>query len=269
VLALGWFTHIERGANSPGVNPWIPHLLDRHRVILYDGRGTGLSDRGIEDFSLDAKLRDLEAVVEAAGLGHFALYAISAGGPTAIAYTARHPGRVTRLALYGSFVSLDCRPGDLERWGSLVPAVRAGWGEDNPAFRQVFTSLFMPDGDEVSMRMFNEYQRLSATPEDAARFIESLLDTDVTDAARTIRVPVLVTHLRGDEIVPYECGREIAALVPGAKLHTIEGRNHAMITRQPVEELQRVTGEFFAAGLQEAASVRRPDPGSSNLREPR
>lgn len=250
VIVLGWFTHIERGANSPGFNPWVPGLIERHQVVLYDGRGTGLSDRDIRDFSLDAKVRDLEAVVEAARLERFALYAISAGGPTSIAYAVRHPERVTRIAFFGSFLHLDCPPGHIERWHAMVPAMRIGWGEDNPAFRQVFTSLFMPDGGEVEKRVFNEFQRVAASPDDAANFVASIAGTDVREMATQVHAPVLVAHLRGDQIVPYECGREVAARIPGAKLTTLEGRNHAVVDPQEVLAISRTVSGFFDADLQ-------------------
>jgi class 3 adenylate cyclase/pimeloyl-ACP methyl ester carboxylesterase len=251
VLVLGWFTDLEKGSNSPGMNPWIDGLLEEHRVVLYDGRGFGLSDRGIEDFSLDAKLRDLEAVVEAIGLDRFAIYAISAGGPTSVAYAARHPERVTRIAFYGSFLSLDSEPRNLERWRAFPPLVRSSWGEDNPAFRQLFTSLFMPDGDETSFRVFNEMQRVSANANDAAGFIASLSEADVRALAPTIHVPVLVVHMEGDQIVPFTLGRDIAARIPGARLVGLDGNNHAPVPREAERfaELSRLMSDFFAADL--------------------
>jgi len=251
LLVLGWFTDLEKGSNSPGMNPWVQGLLEEHRVVLYDGRGFGLSDRGIEDFSLDAKVHDLEAVVEAADLDRFAIYAISAGGPTAIAYAARHPDRVTRVAFYGSFLCMDSEPRNLERWRSFPALVRSSWGEDNPIFRQLFTSLFMPDGDETSFRIFNEMQRVSANAADAAGFIASLPETDVRALAPMIRVPVLVVHMRGDQIVPFTLGRDIAARIPGARLVGLDGNNHVPVAgnAEGFAELSHLMSEFFAADL--------------------
>jgi class 3 adenylate cyclase/pimeloyl-ACP methyl ester carboxylesterase len=249
VIVLGWITHLERGLFSPGLNFVVqPSLLERHRIVLYDGRGTGLSDRDIDDFSLDAKVRDLEAVVEAAGLDRFAIYAVSAGGPTSVAYAVRHPERVTRIAFYGSFLWMGGVPGNLERWKTFPALVRVSWGEDNPAFRQLFTTLFMPEGDEMTMRFFNELQKVSATPEDAAGFIGSLGETDVRELAPRIRAPVLVAHRSGDQIVPYGLGREIAALIPSARLVTLEGVNHAYLAseREAIGELGRAMTDFLA-----------------------
>jgi pimeloyl-ACP methyl ester carboxylesterase len=257
VLILGWFTHLEQGANSPGLNLWAPALLPRHRIVQYDGRGSGLSDRGISDFSLEAKLRDLEAVIAATGLERFALYAVSAGGPTAIAYAVRNPERVTRIAFYGSFASFAAAGRrNLERWKSFPQLVRTSWGEDNPAFRQLFTSLFMPESDALSIRMFNEFQRMAATPEDAAAFIESLIDTDVTPLAPRIRVPTLVVHVRGDQVVPFALGREVAALVPGSRLVGIEGPNHMIMSDDAAyQQFEQAIAGFFAADVEDSPAA--------------
>jgi pimeloyl-ACP methyl ester carboxylesterase len=232
VMVLGWFTHLERGANSPGFNPWTPPLLPKHRVVQYDGRGSGLSDRGVSDYSLEAKLRDLEAVVAAAGLDRFGLSAISAE--------------------------------NLQRWRSLPPLVRASWGDDNPAYRQLFTSLFMPEADEISVRTFNEFQRISATPDDAAAFIEAMIEIDARELAPRVRAPTLVVHVRGDRAVPFSLGREIASLVPGARLVGLEGSNHVMGIRDAGwTELQEVMAGFFEADLTIAGQAGPPEGGSS------
>ena len=248
VVVLGWFTHLEE-TTGPGWNVWAPRLVEDHRVVQYDGRGTGLSDRDVGDMSLEGRVRDLEAVVEAAGLDRFALYAISSGGSTAVSYAVRHPERVERIAFYGSFLRLDGVPGNLERWRSFPSMVRVGWGADNPAFRQLFTSLFMPDGSDLEMRVFNHMQKVAATPSDAARFIEALLEIDVRDRAPRVRAPVLVAHVRGDQIVPYGLGRELASLIPGARLVTFEGRNHMLFSADAAfDDLNETLAKFFAGG---------------------
>jgi len=174
-------------------------------------------------------VRDLEAVTEALKLERFSIYAISMGGPTAIAYAARHPEKVSRIVLYGSYARLIRDVQDRQKWEAMITLIRTGWGSDNPAYRQMFTSLFMPDGSEVDQRLFNEMQRVAATPEDAAAFVSMGLDIDVRDLARQIHVPTLVAHVRGDQVVPFDLGRELAALVPGARLVVIEGRDHASV----------------------------------------
>jgi len=128
-----------------------------------------------------------------------------------------------------------------------VTLVRTGWGSDNPAYRQMFTSMFMPDGSDIDMRFFNEMQRISANPEDAAAFIAAGLTIDVTALAPYVQVPTLVIHRRGDAIVPFELGREIASLIPGARLLPLEGNNHVMLPNEPeVEQLNRALEDFLA-----------------------
>jgi pimeloyl-ACP methyl ester carboxylesterase len=243
VVVLGWATHLERG-----FNPWVHGLLDAHRVVLYDGRGTGLSDRGIDDFSLEARVRDLEAVVEAAGLDRFGILAVSAGGPTSVVYATKHPERVERIAFYGSFLWIGVKPDHYEMWKSFPPLVRSSWGKDNPVFRQLFTNLFFPDGDELTLRFFNEFQRMAMEPEDAANFIGTLLEIDVRPLAPDLDVPVLVVHRRGDQVVPYELGLDIAARIPRAKLVGMDGNNHAprLDERDAVNELSALMQGFFA-----------------------
>jgi pimeloyl-ACP methyl ester carboxylesterase len=247
VIVLGWFTHLESGLSSPGRNPFVPTLLEGHQVVMYDGRGFGLSDRGLDDYSLEARVRDLEAVVDALGLERFGIVALSAGGSAAIAFAALHPERVSRLYLYGTFVRMSEESRSQIR--SLVPLVRSSWGQDNPAFRQVFTSLFMPEADEFTMRLFNDMQRVAATPSDAAAFLDTLVDVDARAYAPRVKAPTLVSHLRGDAIVPFESGREVASLIPGARLLSIEGKNHAFLLGDPAAKIIRESmREFHAAG---------------------
>lgn len=246
VNVIGWFTHLEHGLNSPAFS-LAPRLEGDRLYVRYDGRGTGLSDRQIQDYSLEARVADLEAVVDALGLDRFAIYAQSAGGPPAIAYDARHPGRVTRMVIYGSFARIADGPERLALMRSLPPVIRTGWGQDTPAFRQIFTSLFMPDRDEVTIGVFNEFQRLAAMPEDAARFMEAQLAIDVRDLASQVRVPVLVIHQRGDLMIPYRLGRELATLIPDARLLTLDGNDHALAPRSPEGRRMLAAAEEFLA----------------------
>lgn len=253
IAVLGWVTHLERGYGSPQFNFWSPGMVERHRLVQYDGRGSGLSDRGLGDYSLENKLKDLEAVIEAAGLERFALYGISAGGAVAIAYAVRHPERVSKLIFYGSFARLTTLPGQQDQWRAFVPLVRGGWGSDNPAFRQLFTQLFMPDGSDEDVRFFNEIQRLGMSADDAADFIKALPEIDVTALAPQVRVPTLVIHKRGDAIVPFENGRELASLIPGARLLTIDGNNHAPAPgSREWNQITQALQDFVAADTEQA-----------------
>jgi pimeloyl-ACP methyl ester carboxylesterase len=138
-------------------------------LLRYDERGCGLSDWNVNDFSFEAWVRDLEAVVEASGVERFPLIGISQGGPIAIAYAARHPEKVSHLILYGSYargkLKRDLAPEKIEEVETLIKLIRLGWGQENPAFRQVFASMFIPDGTLEQYRQFNDLQRASASPE--------------------------------------------------------------------------------------------------------
>ena len=245
VRVLGWFTHLELEGEFPVWRGVHEGLSARHLLVRYDGRGMGLSDRDVSDFSLEAKVRDLEAVVDALNLPRFALLGTSEGGPTAIAYTVRHPKRVSRLILYGSFPGgLPPTPERQERFQAMVTLTRHGWGQDNPAFRQMWTGVFIPDADAEQIRWFNEMQKVSATPEGVVALLSALGTVDVRELLPRVKVPSLVIHRRGDAAVEFERGRELATLIPGARFLPLEGRNHVILVDEPESEafLQAVEG---------------------------
>jgi class 3 adenylate cyclase/pimeloyl-ACP methyl ester carboxylesterase len=238
VQVLGWLTHLERGLSSPmyDAGDTLGTLSAKHLLVRYDGRGSGLSDRNVSDISLDARVRDLEAVVTALGLQRFAIHALSAGGPTAITYAARHPERVTRIVFTSSFARAGFAVGsaDRARYDAIVQLMRAGWGDESNAYRNVFTTLISPDADSVQLRVMSQFLKIANNGNDASRMLESLLDADTSDLARSLRLPVLVLHNRGDALVPFEGGgRDVAALVPGARLVVLDSRNHMVVPGEP------------------------------------
>jgi pimeloyl-ACP methyl ester carboxylesterase/class 3 adenylate cyclase len=224
VVVPGWVTHIEHGFNSPVFDPLTPRLSAHHQVVRYDQRGTGVSDRNAGDLSLDGRVRDLEAVVDAIGAPRVALYGASTGGPPAILYTARHPDQVTRLALLGTFA----RKNEDERAQArlLAAAARTGWGRDHATIRKLISLNMLPEADEIGLQGLNELQRVAVEPEVAARFLELAAEIDVRDAARGIAVPTLILHVEGDRVTPFESGRELASLIPNARFVALPGINH-------------------------------------------
>ncbi|MGA2284726.1 MAG: alpha/beta fold hydrolase [Dehalococcoidia bacterium] len=239
VRIMAWFTHLEVEWENPLGRYSIDACSRFFRLIRYDGRGMGLSDRQVNDYSLEAQLRDLEAVVDDLGLDRFALHGISQGGATAIAYAVRHPDRVTHLILYGSYArmswALDTQEG---RQGleAMLTLIRQGWDSDLPAYRQFFTSLFMPDADPESIRQFNELQRVSTSAENAAALISAMAEIDVRHLLPQVTVPTLVAHRRGDTMVPFGAGRELATGIPGARFLPMQGRSHTLLPGDPVIE---------------------------------
>jgi len=229
VRVLGWLTHLEYESENPRWRRLYEGMAARFTYARYDGRGMGLSDRDVPDISIDAFVHDLEAVVDALGFERVALFGVSQGGPTAIMYAVRHPERVSHLIIYGSAVS---PPWPEDQRDTMLSLIRQGWGSDVPAHRQFFTGLFMPDGDMEAIQAFNEMQRVSASADNVVAMLTAGLERlpDPAEVLPNVSVPTLVIHRRGDAIVPFEFGREIAAGIPGAQFLPLEGRNHAMLS---------------------------------------
>ncbi len=236
VKTANWLNHLEFDWQSPIWRHMLHALAAEHQLVRYDARGNGLSDWDVEEFSLPAFVTDLECVVEAAGLERFALYGMSQGCAVAIAYSLLHPEKVSHLILYGGFIQGKRRrgsPQDIEQADALLTLMRQGWGQDNPAFRQIFTSLFIPDGTSEQMQWWNDLQRKTTTPENAARLRRAVDDIDISDMLPRVSVPTLVMHCRDDAVQPFEEGRRLAAGIPGARFVALEGRNHVILEGDP------------------------------------
>jgi len=237
VRAAHFLTHLEFELHTPVWRPWLAEYSRDHTLIRYDQRGCGLSDRDAADVSLDAQVSDLEAVVDATGLVRFPLFGASQGGAIVVAYAARHPERVSRLLIHGGYargpLKRNPTPAQQREAAMMIDLIRLGWGRENPAYRQVFTSLFIPDSTAEEAASFNELERTSTTPECAARLVASFGPIDVTALAPLVRCPTLVTHVRNDARVPFEEGRLVASLIPGARFVPLDGRNHVLLKREP------------------------------------
>jgi len=236
VRAATWLTHLEYDWQSPVWRHWLEGLGRRHTVIRYDERGCGLSDRELGELSLEQQLGDLEAVVDSAGVERFALLGVSGGGFASVAYAARHPERVSHLVLYGASARGRRRRDDADaadRAELLLRIIRLAWDDPTPLFRQVFTSMFLPDGTPQQLAWFDELQQASTTGEIAAALRRAREALDVTGMAEQVRVPTLVLHARDDEAVPFAEGRLLATLIPGARFVPLESRNHILLEREP------------------------------------
>jgi class 3 adenylate cyclase/pimeloyl-ACP methyl ester carboxylesterase len=232
-----WMTHLEFDLESPIWRHLYRELVKDHTLVRYDPRGNGLSDRVVDEISFDAFVRDLETVVDATGLTRFALFGISQGCAVSIAYAVRHPERVSHLILYGGYaVGWNKRTrtaAQREEDAAMLTLMRVGWGKENAAFRQLFTSLFIPGGTKEQADWFNELQRLTVSGDMAARIQEALGDVDVTALLPRVSVPTLVLHARDEVRVPFEIGRRMAAAIPGARFVALTGRNHLFLESEP------------------------------------
>lgn len=237
VKAANYLTHLEREWNGPVWHHWLRGLAQHRTLIRYDARGSGLSDRDVSEFSIQAWVRDLEAVVEATGLARFPLLGISQGASVAVAYAAKHPERVTHLILYGGYArgrfNRNLTPQQVQEAETLINAIRIGWGHENPAFRQLFTTQLMPGGSKEQMWSLNELARVSASPETAARMERALYHIDVSHLAPRLTVPTLVLHARQDAAIPFEEGRHLATLIPDARFVPLDSKNHILLDGEP------------------------------------
>ena len=235
VRCLGWFTHLEVEWQWEAGRHFQQRLARNHLFVRYDGRGIGLSQRGIREFDLETRLLDLEAVIDAAGLERVALMGMSEGGVAAIAFANRHPERVSHLILYGTFAAgRSSRKADRDRWDSLIELMRTGWGADTPIYRRLFTQMFLgANADDDQIRYFEEMQRASASPETAASYQKTCMTLDVREQLARMRVPTLVIHRRGDLVVPFSAGVHLAQAIQGSRFLPMEGDNHWLFMRDP------------------------------------
>lgn len=234
-----WFTHLEFDWNGPLLRHMLEGLAEHRQLVRYDVRGTGLSAREVGEIAFDHFVSDLGTVVDAAGLKRFPLLAASQGGAVSIAYTVRHPERVSHLILLGAFArGAAYRPNQGPEFVEALRAViRQGWGSDDPSYRQLFSTQFLPEGTPEELQWFSERQRRSATPEVAEKIFLATQTVDVRGLLPQIKVPTLVLHCRGDRRVPLEMGHELAALIPGARFVLLESNNHLILEHEPAAEM--------------------------------
>jgi DNA-binding winged helix-turn-helix (wHTH) protein/pimeloyl-ACP methyl ester carboxylesterase len=240
VKASNWLTHLDFEWGSPIWRHWYSALSLHHRLVRYDERGNGMSQRDVSDVSFDTWVRDLETVVDAAGLDRFPLLGISRGGPIAIAYAVKHPERVTHLVLYGAFaagLNHTGTPSEIEARRALVSLIRLGWGLSNPAFCKTFTYRFIPEATPEHERWLDELQRVSTSPENAARLMERDDNIDVRPLLSQVKMPTLVIHCDRDVAVPATQGRQLAAEIPDARYVSLPSANHLMLENEPAWRL--------------------------------
>jgi pimeloyl-ACP methyl ester carboxylesterase len=231
-----WLTHVEHDWTSPLLSPLLGRLARRNRLVRYDVRGNGLSDRDVADISFTAFLRDMETVTDALELPHFALLAASQGAAVAIAYAAAHPERVSRLIICGGYARGRNRrgqPAECETAQAILTLMRQGWGDSRSAFMQAFSSLYMPRSSPEQLQWWIELQRKTTSAETAVRIRQVCDEIDITSLLPRVRAPTLVLHGRGDSVAPFEEGRLIAANIPGARFVELDSDNHVILQDEP------------------------------------
>ena len=229
-----WLSHLQYDWQSPVWRHYLQEWGRDHTVIRFDERGHGLSDRGVTDHSLQARLGDLEAVVEHSGVDRFALQAMAQGGPVAIAYAVRHPERVSRLVFYGSYSGQQSTdPTEAEMNDTLDSLIKVGWARPDSAFRRVFTSLMIPRATEEQHTWLDELQRVATDAETARTSRRQRLAADSSALMGRLELPTLVLHSRGDRMNDFEEARHLAAGIEGARLVALESDNHIVLEDEP------------------------------------
>ena len=255
VWVPGWVSHVELMWEGPYWHQYFEPLAEHFFLVRYDKRGTGLSDRNVTDFSLEARLKDLEAVVDHLKLRRVALYGVSEGGPVAIAYAATYPRRVSKLILYGTFGRPHFKK---EAVDALAALVRAEWGLAS----ETMANIFRPAASREERDSSAKLQREGATRAAAAAMLEANASTDVSHLLSKVRAPTLVIHARGDRAVPFEAGRELASGIPGARLIAIESDSHSPI-EVALAQIQQAVVDFVLERAQPPPKKRGPAPSDA------
>jgi pimeloyl-ACP methyl ester carboxylesterase/DNA-binding CsgD family transcriptional regulator len=237
VKAANWLTHLEYEWDSPVWKHWLRFLSAHWRFVRYDERGCGMSGWNDPELTLELWASDLQSIVNIAEpSGPVTLLGISQGAATCIQYAVRYPQRVSSLILYGGYARGAFLRGTSETriaFRAMIDLVRVAWAKDNPAFRQVFTSRFIPGGSYEQLQWFNDLCLKVSSGEVAAKLLEARASVDVSDLLPDVRTPTLVLHSCGDEVVQLEEGRRLAAGIPGAEFVELDSRNHVLLEHEP------------------------------------
>jgi pimeloyl-ACP methyl ester carboxylesterase/DNA-binding CsgD family transcriptional regulator len=250
VIATCWLSHLQYDWQSPVWRHFLEFLGTVATVVRYDERGFGLSDWDVDDFSLEARVADLEAVVDRVGLDRFALLGMTKTGHVAVAYAARHPERVSRLLLHGCNADSPVPPTaeGRELAATFLQMIKVGWARPDNTFRRVFTSMLIPGATEEQMLWVDALQRMSTSPRNAVASMRTANETDVTALLPDLDVPTLVVHARGDRVRPFAHGRRLATAIPGARLVALDSDNHVLLADEPAWPVfRREVADFLAA----------------------
>ncbi len=252
VLVQGFMSHLDLEWENPGMAHFLRSLASIARLILFDKRGTGLSDRAVGTPTLEERMDDVRAVMDAAGSERAALMGISEGAPMCLLFAATYPERTEALVLHGGMAR-------------STEAPDYPWAAPAEGFAEAATELIMPvvyEAEDIDIWMpsladdpqakewLARYRRAGVSPDGIAALYTMFLDIDVRDVLPTLRVPTLVIHRHGDRVVNWRAGRWMAEQIPGARYVELPGRDHlpwAGDSDAVIEEVREfLTGVRFA-----------------------
>ena len=241
VAPAWWVSHLEAQAADARFTRFWRSLSDGFRLVRYDRLGVGLSDRdvGPRDFTLEAEVDCLRLLLDALEIDRATLIGGSSGGCTAIAFAARHPGRVERLILYGAYArGVELATADVR--AAVVAAVRSHWGLGS----RMLAQIFLGDQADGEQEHFARLQRQASDPETAAQLLELVYSLDVSADLVRVEAPATVVHRRFDRAVPYALGRRLAAALPGATFVPITGTAHLPWYEDPATVVRACRGPW-------------------------
>jgi class 3 adenylate cyclase len=244
IFVRGWICHLEMLWDDPAFRSYFEALGQHYRVIRYDSRGNGLSDQRVGEIDLEGLVVDLETVMDELALTEVVLYGATFGGPIAITYAARHPQRVAKLILDGTY-ACGQEIASPKRQASIIDTLRTL----PEAGMLLLMHLTQPEPKQQPSYRRPEQLRQAISPDVAVQLYSLCFRTDVSDLVPQIRAPTLVMHRRGSEAIPFRLGQALATQIPNARFATLAGRAHNSWEGDASAAL-RVLGDFLGEKLE-------------------
>ena len=254
VVIPGFISHVEHVWDSPDQAAWFNHLGRRVRVVMFDKRGTGLSDRLGQLPNLDQRMDDARAVMDAAGIERAAIMGVSEGGSLAALFAASHPERCSALILYGAFARFSDWFPTKQKFDGFLNYVEAAWGTGNSI------AAFAPSkkGDAEFQRWWGRFERLGGSPSAVINLMRMNSGINIDNILPSISVPTLVLHRTEDPAVSVQAGRFLATHIPGAKLVELDGPDHVYYVGDNALPIADLVADFAARPGSEARSAAAP-----------
>ncbi len=252
VMAPGFVSHIENYWTEPRFARWLERLGQGCRVVIFDKRGTGLSDSVHDLPAMDERMDDVRAVMDAESIEKAALFGISEGGSLAALFAASHPDRCRALVLYGAFARFKSWLPTEEALDEFLSYIDTNWGsgESLPMFAPNFAE------DRMLKEWWGRFERLGANPGAAIALMTMNSQIDVSPVLDSIRMPTLVVHRAGDTTIDIEGGRELARLIPNAKILELPGADHIPFVGDRADAIVDEIHEFLVGSRTEDISER-------------